>query len=572
MKNMRTRFIEWLTIAIFLSLGLALVNLEVIHGWRYRNLSDRNCIRLLPQEGGRGKILDRQGKLIVGNKLCYDLMLSPQNNSENEKALLVVSKILGRDVNELRRSFKNGFIAPFAPVVIAKDIEIRQVIALEELRSDFSGIVIQPRPVRSYPYGSLACHVLGYLNEIDRWRLTKLEEYGYQTKDIIGFGGIEEKYDYYLRSEKGGVSMEVDHRGRFVRILGFKPPRDGKDVQLTLDLDIQKIAEDQLADRQGSVVIMDPSSGEILAMASSPDFNPNAFVKKSRFLQSILNDSDAPLINRAISGVYPPASVFKLVVAGGALDMKKISTAKTFFCPGSMYVGRREFKCWDSHGQQNLTGAIIHSCDVFFYHTGLILGSQSIHDYALRFGFGRPTAIDLPYESSGFVPSPLWKKIRRLDNWFDGDTANFSIGQGDILVTPIQIIRMVAVFANQGFLVRPYIVKSIDGQDISIYQKSLSEVKLREGVIGNIANAMRRVVSDSNGTANILDISQVAVAGKTGTVQVPHGQPHAWFSGFFPFKNPKFAICVLLEHGGSGQASCVLARQIIEAMVKQGLI
>jgi len=571
---MRIKVIKWIIFFLFLFLGFAVLNLQLINGRRYRQLSNKNCIRLLPQEGCRGNILDRQGKVMVGNKLSYDLMIMPQDRAQTKKAILAASRILGKDVNELERNFKNGFIAPFAPVAIAKDIEVRQAMALEELRSDISSIIIQMRPVRDYPYGKLGCHIFGYLNEIDRWRLTELSDYGYQTKDIMGFGGVEEQYDYYLRPEKGGLSLEVDHRGKFVRILGFKPPRDGKDIQLTIDLNIQKIAESKLADRQGSVIIMAPESGEIIAMASSPNFNPKLFVKRINpaALRNLFNDPRAALVNRAISGVYPPGSVFKLVVAYGALDTKKLDTNKAFFCPGSMYVGRREFKCWDVHQRQNLFTGIIHSCDVFFYHTGLIVSAQVIHDYALRFGFGKVTAIDLPYESSGFVPSPLWKKIRRLSNWFDGDTANFSIGQGDLLVTPIQIVRMVAVFANKGLSVRPYIVKSIDGGDISAYQRGSSETKFKEAAIEYIADAMRSTVSEPTGTAHILAIPGVQVAGKTGTVQVPHGQSHAWFTGFFPFKNPRFAICVFLEHGGSGQAACVLTRQIIEAMLEEGLI
>ncbi len=569
---MRTRFANWFMAVIFLLLAIALLNLDVIHGGQYRKLSDRNCIRLLPQEGGRGKIFDRKGKVIVGNRLCYDVAIVPQDSIQSEKAILALSKLLMKDAGELRRNFRGRFIGNFAPVAIVKDIEKSQAIAVEGLRLDFPNIIIQSRPVRDYPYGSLACHVLGYLNEIDRSRLTKLEDYGYQTRDIVGFGGIEEKYDYYLRSERGGQSLEVDHRGRFVRILGVKPSRDGKDMQLTLDLDIQQIVENKLAGRWGSVIIMDPFSGEVIAMASSPGFKPNAFIKKSRSLQGLFNDSEAPLLNRSISGLYPPGSVFKLVVASGALDTKKMNASKTYSCPGSLRIGGREFKCWDTHGQQNLYLAIVHSCNVFFYHTGLLLGAQSIHDYALRFGFGKQTGVDLPYEASGLVPSPLWKKIRKLEGWFDGDTANFSIGQSDTLVTPIQMVRMVAVFANGGFLVRPFIARSIEGQDISVYQRTLQEVHLKEGVLAYVAKSMRGVVSDPEGTANILSIPGLAIAGKTGTVQVPHGQSHAWFAGFFPFNHPKFAICVFIEHGGSGQASCILAKQIIEEMLAKGLL
>jgi len=212
-----------------------------------------------------------------------------------------------------------------------------------------------------------------------------------------------------------------------------------------------------------------------------------------------------------------------------------------------MQVGRGEFSCWDKHEAQDLLDAITHSCNVFFYRTGLLLGAQTIHDFAIKFGLGKVTSVDLPYEESGFVPSPLWRKIYRFKNWFDGDTVNLSIGQGELLVTPLQIIRMMAVFANRGFLVNPYIVKSIDGRDVSLYQKRITPLSIKESTIDYIRKGLRSVVSDSRGTGSNLSTLSVSVAGKTGTAQVPPRQPHAWFSGFFPFQNPKFVICCVFR-------------------------
>jgi len=570
---MRNKIISFFIIFIFLFLVLGLVNLQIIQGRQFKDLSNKNSIRLLTQEGARGRILDRYGHVIIGNRLSYDVLILPQEEKQIDAALSKLSLILSVSYNELKDTFKKGYIAPSIPVNVAKNIDAKKAIVLEELKSDLPVLVIQPHPVRDYPYARLACHTIGYLNEIDRWRLTKLADYGYKTKDIVGFGGIEEKYDYYLRQEEGALSMEVDHRGSFIRVLGFKPPRNGKDVQLTLDLKIQKIAEDNLGDRKGSIIIMEPYSGEILALVSSPGFSPPAFIKKSgAYIANLFNNSEAPLLNRAISGVYPAGSVFKVVVASAALETGKINLDTTFLCTGSAYVGRQEFSCWDKHGLQSLLPALAHSCNVFFYKTGLLVGAQNLHDYALKFGLSRTTLIDLPYESSGFVPSPLWKRLSRFKGWFDGDTVNFSIGQGELLVTPIQITRMMAVFANQGLLVTPYLAKAVDNQDISVYQKKFNKVPLKKSTIDSVNQGLRRVISESKGTANILSSLAVEVAGKTGTVQVPRGQPHAWFVGFFPFKKPRFVICVFLEHGGSGQASCRIARQIIEMMSEEGLI
>jgi len=558
---------------MFLFLSLGLINLEVIGGRKYKDLSNKNCIRLLPQSGARGEILDREGNIIVGNKLSYDVLVTPKEINQIDKALIVVSGILGVSSEDLKDAFKRDYVASSIPITIAKNIDIKKAIALEELKNDTPGIIIQPKPQRAYPYGRLASHVIGYVNEIDRWRLTKLADYGYKTRDYVGYGGVEEKYDYYLRQEEGGSSFEVDYRGRFVRLLGFKPPRNGKDLQLTLNLKIQKIVESKLADRKGCIIIMDPYTGEIIAMASAPNFNPSVFVDKlNSSISGVLSNSDAPLINRAITSAYPPGSAFKVIVATAALETKKINLSTTFLCQGSILIGRQEYACWNTHNQQNLIAAIIHSCNIFFYRTGLLLGAQTIHDYAIKFGLSRTTSFELPYEVGGFVPSPLWRKINKFQNWFDGDTANLSIGQGDCLVTPLQMTRMMAVLANRGYLVTPYIVKAIDGRDISIYQKKATNLGLRPDTIDYIRQGLRGVILDPNGTGNVLSALTVSVAGKTGTAQAPPGQPHAWFIGFFPFQNPKFVICVFLERGGPGYLSCVLAKQIIETMISEGLI
>lgn len=570
---MRVRIAGLAAAFIFLFIILWLMNLQVIGGRKFRELSDRNCIRLLPQEGSRGNIFDRRGSLIAGSQLSYDVMVMPGQEEGLDRLLSDISRVTGIGLGDLRDKFKKGYISLFTPVTVARNIDVKKAIALEELKSEHSGVVIQPRPLRYYPYARLAVHLLGYLGEIDHWRLTKLEGYGYKTKDIVGFGGVEERYDYYLRQEEGGLSVEVDHRGRFVRVLGFRPPKSGKDIRLSLDLKIQKIVEDNFVDRKGSVIIMDPFSGEIIAMASSPNFNPASFVTEAGpRINSLFNDPAAPMINRSISGLYPAGSVFKVIVVAAALETGKIRASTSFYCPGSLRLGRQEFNCWNTHNQQDLFGALTHSCNVFFYRTGLLVGPDLIHDYALKLGLSKPTGIDLPYEAGGFIPSSLWRKVYKFKNWFDGDTLNLSIGQGDVLVTPIQLTRMMAVFANNGFLVTPHVLKAIEERDFSGAQRKAVKVSLKASTIEYIRRGLRNVVADPTGTANVLSTPLVAVAGKTGTVQVSRGQPHAWFVGFFPFKEPKFVICVFLEHGGSGIASCILTRQILEMMIKEGLV
>jgi len=569
----RRDILNFIIIIIFIILLLGLFNLDLLQGEKFRKQSDSNCIRLISQLGARGNILDRNGRVIVDNKISYDVMILPQDLDQLDLVLAKLSRILGVETKELSVTFRKNFISTSVPVTVAKNIDLKQAIALGEFKAQEPSIIITSKPLRHYPYGTLGCHIIGYVNEIDRWRLTKLEDYGYKTKDIVGFGGVEEKYDYYLRQEEGGLSVEVNHRGKFMRVLGFQAPLNGKDIQLTVDLNIQKIVEAALVGRKGSVILIDPQSGEIFALANYPNFNPAVFVNQNpTLIARLFNNPDAPLINRAIGSSYPPASIFKIVDASAGLELKKINLSTTFVCHGWTMVGKRKFSCWDTHGEQDIFAAIADSCDVFFYKTGLLLGAQNIHDYALKLGLGKRTGFELPYETSGFVPSPLWRKINKFQSWFDGDTANLSIGQGDCLVTPLQAANMMAPFANGGYLLSPYIVKAVGSVNLSKRKKKLIDVNFNKSTLNSISSGLRKVVTAAKGTGNILSTLPIAVAGKTGTAQVTRGATHAWFVGFFPYEKPKFIICVFLENGGPGYAASVITKKIIEEMNIQGLI
>lgn len=556
----------------FIFLCLALFYFQIIKGSYYRQLSNTNCIRLIPQEGIRGRILDRNGKIIVGNRPSYNILIFPQQIKEREKTFARLAAILNIATKDLSFRFKEKSASNFTPVTLVENIDKKEAIMVEELKSDLPGIIILPHPLRSYPYGRLGSHILGYLGEIDYWRLTKLKNYGYKSKDIVGYGGIEERYDYYLRKEDGGLQVEVDNKGRITRFTGFRSPKSGKDVQLTIDLRIQKIIEEAIADKKGAVIVMDPYSGEVLGMAGLPNFNPATFLGKSHSKETILKDSQAPLLNRGISGLYPAGSVFKIVLAVAGLETKKINSSSSFFCPGSIHLGNQEYVCWNAHGKQNLVNAIAYSCNVFFYRLGLLLGPDKIYDYAIKFGLGKATGIDLPSEASGFVPHTLWKRLTKFKSWFPGDTANLSIGQGDLLVTPLQITALFASLANGGKLVRPHLIKAIDGKEVYSYKKIVTTLPLRQETLNLIKKGLARAVTESGGTANILNITGLSVSGKTGTAQVPRGEPHAWFVGFFPKDEPKFTICVFLEHSGPSYNACVVARDIIEAMKNEGLL
>jgi len=569
---MRIKVLQVAIAVIFLFLAIALFYFQVIRVNTYQQLSISNCIRLIPQEGIRGRILDRNGKVIVDSQLSYDVLFFPQENQDLEKTFSKLAQILGVTAKDLQSKFKTKGRFASTPVILVENIGQKKAILIEEFKSELPGVIVQPQPIRAYPYAKVAAHILGYLSEIDQWRLDKLQNYGYKSKDMVGYGGVEERYDYFLKAAEGGLQIEVDNHGRMTKVIGFRPAKSGKDIQLTIDLRIQRIIEDAIGDWKGAIIVLEPYSGEILGMASFPNFSPALFLGKSSAKESILRDPGAPLFNRAICGLYPPGSVFKTIVATAGMDTKKITTATSFFCSGRIKVGNQEYECWNVHGEQNLINAIIHSCNVFFYRLGLLVGPDKIYDYALRFGLGRATQIDLPQEASGFVPNPLRKRLRKLKTWFPGDTANFAIGQGDLLVTPLQVARMMAAIANGSYLPRPHLIKAVAGREVQTYKKMTGNLNLKTEILTPLKIGLEGVVMDSSGTANILAFPDFSISGKTGTAQVSRGQPHAWFAGFFPTKKPKFTLCVFLEHAGPSYNACVVARNIIEAMKKEGLL
>jgi len=315
------------------------------------------------------------------------------------------------------------------------------------------------------------------------------------------------------------------------------------------------------------VIILNPVNGEVFALVSFPDFDPQVFQGGALTLvKQLFKDPDAPLLNRAINGLYSPGSVFKIVVAAAGLEKKKINVNSKFFCKGQMQIGNRTFRCWDSHEGVNIIKGLAHSCNIFFYNLGLRLGPQLINEYALRFGFNQSAGIDLPGESKGSLPYSLWERIKRQKKWFSGDTANLSIGQGDILVTPLQIARMMAAIANDGKLIKPRLLKSImdEGQAVNLPVSKETLQIIKRGLIGG--------VEEAGGTANVLANPGISIAGKTGTAQVASGQPHGWFVGYFPIDKPRFVICVFLEHAGSGYYCCQLTKKIIQQMLAEGLI
>ena len=554
---------------------LTLFYYQVIKFSKYQQLSQTNRIRILPQSASRGCILDRHGNLLAGSTLSHDLLIMPQEAGSPVDRISKLSQLLSIPEARLKSKYKKGYTAPFIPVLLCRDISLSQAVAVGQLKYDLPEVIIQARPKRIYPSGSVASHILGYLSYIDAWRLERLKEYGYKIQDLVGYSGIEEVYDYILRPREGGKQVEVDSKGRLFRVLGYRVPQKGRDIELTIDLRLQKIIHQNLKGHSGCVVVLNPVNGDILALVSYPDFDPQIFQEGTpSLLKSLLNDPDAPLFNRATNGLYPPGSVFKIVVAAAGLEKKKINSNTEFFCSGNMQIGNRLFSCWDWHGEQNLIAALAHSCNIFFYNLGLRLGPQLINEYALKFGLSQPAGIDLTSESTGSLPYSLWQRIKKTHRWYDGDTANISIGQGEITVTPLQITRMIAVLANDGKLIKPRLLKSIKqgNRIINLPLKQASNVPISKETLRIIREGLFNAVDDSKGTARVLADLKISVAGKTGTAQVQEGRAHGWFAGYFPTDKPKFVICVFLEHVGTGYYCCQLTKRIIQQMLDEGLL
>ncbi|MFA5038494.1 MAG: penicillin-binding protein 2 [Candidatus Omnitrophota bacterium] len=567
---MRTRIYTLSLLACFSILTAGLLVVQLVKGGRYHELALRNTIRLIPEEPYRGRVFDRTGALIVDNALSFDAVIIPQELKDRTSVFAELGRILSLDAREIERRYDRGYLNPFTPVLIAEGVTKIMAIRLEEEKLDLPGVAVELNSRRIYPFAKTAAHVLGYMGEIDKSRITRLKDYGYDIKDRVGYSGIEERLDLVMRGEKGGRQIEVDNRGRQVRLLGYKPPVAGEDVTLTIDLELQQVSDRLLEGKRGAVVVMDVDTGDVVVLSSSPAFDPNVFVTRTdrHALNYYLNSEDAPLFNRAVSGQFPPGSIFKVVTVEAAMRTDKQWTPSTsFLCHGQMKVGNRFFKCWDVHGTQDFRAAMAHSCDIYFYRMGLSAGPDQMARTAQEFGLASATGIDLPAEASGFIPSRMWKRLAKREGWYDGDTANFSIGQGFVLTTPLQLTRMMASIAT-GFLVQPRLCAKAGGEDLG--EPLRRPLKMDARHLELLRQSLRGPVSLASGTAHALNIAGLEICAKTGTAQVQGSESHGWVAGFFPLRSPRYAFCVLLENAGTSHYAVGLARELLEEGQRRG--
>ena len=570
-KDSRFALLAGLAVASFGVVVLGLLRLQVLQHDELTRLSDQNRVRLDVIRAPRGAIRDRVGRILADNQPSFDIVFRPApiESTLRVRAAIdpdwlarVSGAIIGdsvdvrRKVLEANRTGQTAILRRAAPYAV--------MAAVEESRSDLAGIDVQVAPIRRYPSGTLAAQLLGYAGEINDRELEERADKGYGLGDLIGKTGVERGYEDELRGVDGAEFVVVNAMGKRVTTLEEGPPRlpvAGRDVTLTIDLTIQRALETAMAKiERGAAVVLDPRDGSVLAMVSKPVYDPNEFSRGISFDRwKELNSNGAfPLLNRATQSAYPPGSTFKVVcmLAGlksGAVDPDShMPTA----CNGGYWFGGRRFGCWwhSGHGSLNLVDALQHSCDVYFYQLGLHLGLEPIEQMAHALGLGERTGIDLPAEAKGLVPSSrYYNEHFHTGRWPRGVLLNLGIGQGELLVTPLQLATMTAIVANGGHAVRPHVVMSVQGQNGFKIQRPVES-----GVVTDAANwetmhdAMHRVTLPG-GTANASrTVPGMDVAGKTGTAQNPHGKDHALFVCFAPLQSPTLAMSIVAENTGHG--------------------
>ncbi|MBN1460816.1 MAG: penicillin-binding protein 2 [Armatimonadetes bacterium] len=546
-----------------------LVQLQVIEGRRNRQVADENRIRILRRMAPRGNIYDRHTRIMASSRPAFTVSAVPEelHLTGSPDVARDLATILELPLDEVRQRLSTSGPGGYESVILSRDAPDRVVARLKENSLYLSGLHVSADAVRAYPKGRLAAHVLGYVREISSEELARPENSSYRPLDLIGKAGVEKQLETVLRGRDGGEQIEVDAKGQPVRTLGTVPPLPGRDVWLTLDLDLQQAAETALGGRPGAVVALDPWTGEILALASSPTYDPNLFVGAlSPEDWQRLTGPEHPQHNRATMSRYPPGSLFKIVTAAAALETHQTSTSDRFHCDGAYRIGSWALRCWkrEGHGDLRFIDGFSKSCNVMFAILGKRVGPDRLADMAERFGLGRPCGIDLPEESSGLVPTPRWKRETRNEPWYPGDTCQMAVGQGDCLATPLQMACQMGAVANGGMLVRPHVVLRVEDESEPRRPQSSGSIGLRDTTIQAIQTGMNAVVAPG-GTAARIAPDRYDIAGKTGTAQSPGGDPHAWFGGYAPAHNPRLAVAVIVEHGGAGsEVAAPIARYIFD--------
>ena len=583
--------VTFFVLILFGVLFVRLWSLQIINGPKYRIQSENNRIDLRDVLPYRGSIFDKNDQLLVDNRPSFILGAIPGEIRNRDGLIKDLGRLIEIDSLTAKEKIKSALRwNPFNPVYIKKDLTRDELARIETNIFSMPSVIIEAKPRRHCIYNTLAAHLIGYLGEIDREQLAGQEYKENKLGDFVGKCGIEKKWHRHLNGSRGGQQYEVDASGRILRVLYQKAAEPGFNVFLTIDKDLQMLAERSLNGKVGAIVAMNPSSGEILAMASAPAFNPNDFAKgmDKKGWERLISNPHFPLQNRVISGQYPPGSLFKVVVALAGLEEGIIDPDEKIFCGGSYSFQGRTYRDWKEggHGYVDLHRALVESCDVYFYQVGQALGIDTIAKYAKRLGLGCLTGLELGDEQPGLIPNRAWKLRRWHAPWQEGETLCVSVGQSFILVTPIQIVRFISALFNGGDLFRPQVTKWIGGENKNgVFQLKPDMVRrwsLRKENMELVKKALIAVVNEPHGTGKSARLDQIRVAGKTGTAQVialpaeersveerdvPYEfRDHAWFVAVAPAENPLIALAILIEHSGQGgSVAAPIARDILES-------
>lgn len=586
----RIKYLRAFIVFLFVIILFRGWHMQIIKGAYYKRLAENNRVRSVVVQPLRGIIYDRNGEVLARNVPSFNLGLVIADVKDLEKTIKRIAPLTGLSPKEIKERIEAArYYDPFSPLIIKEDISMKEVALIESQSWNLPGVVIIVEGRREYPNSTVAAHLIGYVGEITQSQLKEKEYASEPLGRIIGQNGIERVYDGVLRGMVGIKNIEVDAAGHERRVLNMIEPVSGDNINLSIDLGLQKVAEDALGERRGAVVVLDTDSGEVLALVSHPVFDPNVLSRRLslRLWKKILEDAYHPLNNRVIQGTYPPGSVFKIVMSSAGLEEGYIDSGRKISCSGGMQFGRRMFRDWKSggHGIVNLHKAIAESCDVYFYQLGNRMEIDTISKYASLFGLGELTGIDLPSEKKGLVPSTEWKLEAKKERWYPGETLSVSIGQGYLSVTPLQQAVLANTVANSGVMVRPRILTGIlSDREKRVYLFAPVETRtlgLQESTLNILKEALRGVVYDPGGTGGAARSALVGIAGKTGTAQVvgrrmsgvvpSRFNDHAWFVAFAPVNKPEITVAVLVEHGGhGGSAAAPVAKKVIEEYFKKG--
>jgi penicillin-binding protein 2 len=556
--------------------------LQVLEGGRFQEASDKNRIRIRPIAAPRGILFDRNGLPLVDNRPAFTLSLIPRelerDPDKRDATLGRLAVLLQIPFQELVDAVAKVSSDSFLPVRVRRGLSIADMQKVEEWKLELPGVIVEVEPQRVYPTSTFAAHLLGYVREVSD---EQMKQGRYRRGDMIGQSGLERLLDEYLRGRDGGERIEVDAMGRPVQVMRREEPDPGAQVVTTIDRRIQEVAEQAMVGKAGSVVVLDPRNGDVLALTSSPAFPLDRLtgnIDRDEWLR-LVKDPMTPLLNRALQGQYPPGSVFKIIVAAAGLQEGSLAPMDRIYCNGEFSLGHWTFKDWKAggHGHVDLRTAVAQSCDIYFYQAGLKVGGDTMARYAQAFGLGAPTGIDLGGERFGLVPFSA-SRPRGKRPWQSGDTVNMSIGQGQLLVTPLQVARMMGAVANGGILWKPRLVQRVAKADgtlaYSATSKMTERVELSPVVWAFLRNALSAVVKEGTGAAARLP--GLDIAGKTGTAQTiaksdsAKGQDHAWFASFAPADDAQAVVVVFVERGGhGGDVAAPIARKIYEAIFLQ---